>query len=162
MNPHHEKSRSHRILFIALCAPAVERGTPVEWGRMLDQRAREQRNPFPSLQHAVRQLGDACLVEVEKHRLHAQFMTITQRRDHHEQAHRSAWIDWLHGKELEMQQHSPEDYTRFTARRERERAELAADPKPWSRRMLDHFDTDPARLSRLLRPPGFLAVGRRL
>ncbi len=121
-------------------------GTPGEWGRMLGQRAREQRNPFPSLQLAVRQLGDACLVEVEKHRLHVQLMTITQRRDHHEQTHRAAWIDWLHGKEAEMRQHSPEDYARFTAKRERERAELAGDPKPWSQRVLDHFDTDAARL----------------
>jgi len=120
--------------------------SPGEWGRMLGQRAREQRHPYPSLQLAIRQLGDACLVELEKHRLHVQLMTITQRREQHEQTHRSAWIDWLRGKESEMQQLSPEEYARFTAKRESERADLAVDPKPWSRRVLDHFDTDSARL----------------
>ena len=28
-----------------------------------------------------------------------------------------------------------------------DRAELTADPKPWSRRVLEHFDTDSSRLS---------------
>lgn len=121
--------------------------TPGEWGRMLGQRARDQRNPYPSLQLAVRQLGDACLVELEKHRLHVQLTTITQSREHHEQVHRPAWIQWLRGKEVEMLQLSPEKHAHFTTKREHDRAELAADPKPWSRKVLDHFDTDAARLN---------------
>ena len=35
---------------------------------------------------------------------------------------------------------------RFIAQRESERESLAADPKPWSRRVLEHFDTENARL----------------
>ena len=45
-----------------------------------------------------------------------------------------------------MRDTRPEDYQRFTAQRESERDRLAADPKPWSRRVLEHFDTDNARL----------------
>jgi hypothetical protein len=120
--------------------------TPGEWGRVLGQMAREQRNPFPSLQLAIRQLGDAYLVQIEKQRLHTQLSTITQRREQHEQTHRAAWLVWLSEQETGMQRSSPDDYARFTAKRERERAELADDPKPWAKKVLDHFDTNTGQL----------------
>ena len=45
-----------------------------------------------------------------------------------------------------MRTNQPEELARFITQRERDRAELEADPKPWSRRVLEHFDTDIARL----------------
>jgi hypothetical protein len=118
-----------------------------EWGRALGQAAREQRNPFPSLQLAIRQLGDAFLVKVEKQRLHTQLASVTQLREQHEQTHRAAWLAWLTEQESAMQQSLPEEYARFTAKREHERADLTADPKPWSKKALDSFDLESVRLS---------------
>ncbi|MDI1312009.1 hypothetical protein, partial [Prosthecobacter sp.] len=118
-----------------------------EWGRALGQVAREQRNPFPSLQLAIRQLGDAFLVKVEKQRLHTQLASVTQLREQHEQTHRAAWLAWLTEQESAMQQSQPEEYARFIAKREHERADLAADPKPWSKKALDSFDVESVRLS---------------
>ncbi|MFZ2282229.1 MAG: hypothetical protein WAW39_30815 [Prosthecobacter sp.] len=121
--------------------------TPAEWGRVIGQMAREQRNPFPSLQLAIRQLGDGYLVRVEKQRLHTQLVTITERREQHEKTHRTAWLAWLNEQQAEMQRSSPDDYARYTAKRERERVELAADSKPWAKRVLDHFDTETAQIN---------------
>ncbi|GEP44460.1 hypothetical protein BGE01nite_37510 [Brevifollis gellanilyticus] len=121
--------------------------TPGEWGRFLGQLAREQRNPFPSLTLAIRQLGDAYLMQIEKQRLHEQLSSITERRQQHEEMHREAWLHWLAEQEAETRLTSPGEYARFTAKREEDRAELKADPKPWSRRVLEHFDTDSARLN---------------
>ena len=118
-----------------------------EWGRALGLLAREQRNPFPSLQLAIRQLGDAFLVKIEKERLHAQLTATTKARDEHEAAHRPAWIAWLVQQEAEMKTAQAEDYARFIAKRDRERADLAADHTPWSAKLLDNFDTDQARLN---------------
>ncbi len=118
-----------------------------EWGRALGQAAREQRSPFPSLQLAIRQLGDAFLVQIEKQRLHAQLASVTQLREQHEQTHRSAWLAWLAEQESAMQQSQPEEYARFIAKRGQERADLAADPKPWSKKALDGFDVESVRLS---------------
>jgi hypothetical protein len=118
-----------------------------DWGRALGQLAREQRNPFPSLQLAIRQLGDAFLVKIEKQRLHAHLASVTQLREQHEQTHRAAWLVWLTEQERAIQQSQPEEYARFIAKRDHERADLAADPKPWSRKALDSFDAESVRLS---------------
>lgn len=123
-----------------------EEGRASEWGRELGTLAREQRNPFPSLTLAIRQLGDAFLVQREKQRLQGQLASITQRREQHEARFREEWLQWLASREAEMRDMRLEDYARFTAHRESERARLTADPKPWSLRVLDHFDTDSARL----------------
>jgi hypothetical protein len=72
---------------------------------------------------------------------------VTQLREQHEQTHRAAWLTWLVEQESTMREAQPEEYTRFIARRERERADLAADPKPWSKKVLDSFENDSARLS---------------
>jgi hypothetical protein len=124
-----------------------EEGRAAEWGRELGTLARDQRNPFPSLTLAIRQLGDAFLVQREKQRLQVQLTGITQRREEHEQRFREAWLQWLANREAETRMNQPEEQARFIAQRERDRAELEADPKPWSRRVLEHFDTDNARLS---------------
>ena len=117
-----------------------------EWGRALGQLAREQRNPFPSLQLAIRQFGDAFLVNEEKKRLHSQLRATTERRDAHEAKHRPVWIAWLTDREAQMQQSQPDDYARFTAKREGQYQELRSDPRPWSQKVLEHFSTDLARL----------------
>jgi hypothetical protein len=121
--------------------------TPGEWGRTLGHLARDQRNPFPSLTLAIRQLGDTYLVQMEKQRLHGQLASITQQRDQHEQTHRSAWLRWLAEREADMRVTRQDDFAGFIAKRENERADLIADPKPWSRRVLEHFDTNSSRLS---------------
>lgn len=123
-----------------------EEGHAAEWGGELGTLARDQRNPFPSLTLAIRQLGDAFLVQREKQRLQVQLTGITQRREDHEQRFREGWLQWLANREAEMRMNQPEELARFIAQRERDRAELEADPKPWSQRVLEHFDTDNARL----------------
>lgn len=123
-----------------------EEGHAAEWGRELGTLARDQRNPFPSLTLAIRQLGDAFLVQREKQRLQVQLTGITLRREEHEQRFREVWLQWLANREAETRMNQPEELARFIAQRECDRAELEADPKPWSRRVLEHFDTDNARL----------------
>lgn len=118
-----------------------------EWGRALGQLAREQRNPFPSLQLAIRQLGDAFLVKIEKERLHAQLAITTKARDEHEAMHRPKWTAWLTEREAEMKSAQSDDYTRFIAKRDRERADLSASHTPWSTKLLSTFDADSVRLS---------------
>ena len=117
-----------------------------EWGRALGLLAREQRNPFPSLQLAIRQLGDAFLVKLDKERLHAQLAATTRVREEHETTFRPIWVEWLAQQEAELKAAQPEEYARFTAKRERERADLTADRKPWSDKLLERFDIDLARL----------------
>lgn len=118
-----------------------------EWGRELGRLAREQRNPFPSLQLAIRQLGDAFLVTEEKKRLHAQLAATTQRREAHEADHRAVWLAWLKERESTMQQSQPDEYARFTAKRDRQRSDLATERTPWAAKSLELFDTDSARLN---------------
>jgi hypothetical protein len=120
--------------------------TPGDWGHALGHLAREQRNPFPSLTLAIRQLGDAYLVQIEKQRLQGQLSNITKQREQHEQTYRSEWLRWLAEQDADMRVTHQDDYAGFRAKRELERAELTADPKPWSRRALEHFDTESARL----------------
>lgn len=117
-----------------------------EWGRALGQLAREQRNPFPSLQLAIRQLGDAFFVKIEKERLHAQLTATTRARDEHEAIYRPVWMAWLTQQASEMKTTHPDEYARFIAKRDRDRAELAADHTPWSAKLFDIFDTDQVRL----------------
>lgn len=122
------------------------KGTPGEWGRALGETAREQRNPFPSLKLAIRQLGDAYLVRMEKIQLHAKHAASIDARESHEKQYRSAWIAWLAIREQETRRSDPNDYARFTAKRDRERDELAADPKPWARKVMETFETDQSRI----------------
>ena len=113
-----------------------------DWGRALGQLAREQRHPFPSLQLAIRQLGDAFLVKIKKERLHAQLAATTRAREEHESKNRPVWISWLAECGVKMKASQPEDYARFIAKRERDHADLAADHKPWSAKLLDSFDSE--------------------
>lgn len=130
-----------------LALAAKQEARAAEWGRELGLLAREQRNPFPSLTLALRQLGDTFLVQKEKRRLQVQLVGIPERREQHERRFHAAWLKWLAGREVEMRAVRPDDYARFTTERDNERTKLAADSKPWSRRALEHFDTDTARLS---------------
>ncbi len=119
---------------------------PGEWGRRLGQLAREQRSPFPSLQLAIRQLGDGFLVQIEKKKLHRQLTSITQRRDEHEQTHQIDWINWLRREEATLRVSEASRYQDFIAERDRERSELAKRNTPWSKAALEHFDSDASRL----------------
>jgi len=119
---------------------------PGEWGRTLGGMAREQRHPFPSLQLAVRQFGDGLLVSVEKARLHTQLELTVQARETHEATHRPAWLTWLAEQEAETKAAQPEEYARFIAKRERERADLTQNRAPWAPAMRASFDTDSGRL----------------
>lgn len=122
------------------------KGTPGEWGRALGETAREQRNPFPSLKLAIRQLGDAYLVRMEKIQLHAKHAATIEARESHEKQYRPAWIAWLAMREQEMRRSDSSEYARFTAKRDRERDELAADPKPWARKVMETFETAQSRI----------------
>ena len=108
--------------------------------------AREQRNPFPSLQLAIRQLGDAFLVNIEKERLHAQLSATAQSRETHETTFRPVWLEWLARQEAELKFTQPDEYARFLAMRDQQRTVLIGDHKPWSDKLLERFDTDHARL----------------
>jgi len=122
------------------------KGTPGEWGRALGETAREQRNPFPSLKLAIRQLGDAYLVRMEKIQVQAKHAAAIEARESHEKQYRPAWITWLAMREQEMCRSDASEYARFTAKRDRERDELAADPKPWARKVMETFETDQSRI----------------
>ena len=118
----------------------------VEWGRALGQRARDQRHPFPSLQLAIRQFGDAFLVAEETKRLHAQLAATTLRREEHEAHYRQSWLAWLAARETAIQHANPTEYARFVEKRAAQKRELGADGKPWSVKVMQNFDTDSARL----------------
>ncbi len=118
-----------------------------EWGRALGDLARQQRNPFPSLLLAIRQLGDGFLVKVEKERLHAQLAIATQAKEAHESAYRPSWLAWLQSQEAAIKAAQPDEYGRFEAKRGKERTELQADNRPWSVKAFASFDTEAARLS---------------
>ncbi len=122
------------------------KGAPCEWGRTMGQLAREQRNPFPSLKLAIRQLGDAYLVRMEKAQLNKKRVASIEARENHEKHFRPAWIAWLAVREQETRRSDPHEYARFTAKRERERIELAADLKPWAKKVIETFETDQSRI----------------
>jgi hypothetical protein len=121
-----------------------------EAGRALGQLAREQRNPFPSLQLGLRQLGDRLFVRVKAGR---------ERREREAaQATHTARIAqvvpvyeaFLRGEEHRLQTERPTDHARFLAHRAAEREKLVHDPL-WSRspRWLELFDAESRRLSDL-------------
>jgi hypothetical protein len=117
-----------------------------KWGRTFGRLAREQRHPFPSLSLAIRQLGDAFLVQMEKQRLHAQLERTAQAREAHEAQYRPAWLAWLAGQEAELKASQPDDYARFVSKRERDYADLTGSRTPWAAAMLTTFHSEGARL----------------
>ena len=133
------------------CLQAIQPDlTAVDAGRALGQLARQQRNPFPSLQLSLRQLGDRLLVRFQVTRNLAQQETLDRTRLEQERALSARYQAFLRGEEQRLQTEHPEDYARFLSHRFLERAKLAADPL-WSRspRWVELFDAEPRRLSDL-------------
>ena len=126
--------------------------TASEAGRALGKLARNQRNPFPSLQLGLRQLGDRLFVNVKTEREQAARDAAELERDTHSKTLADGYHSFLRGEEQRLQAGQSEDYARFLAHRVVEREKLACDPL-WSLspRWLELFDAEPRRLSDLQR-----------
>jgi hypothetical protein len=130
-----------------------------ESGRALGKLAREQRNPFPSLQLGLRQLGDRLFVRVKVERKQAERETLENERRTILQTLESEYERFLRGEEEQIKSTQPEGYASFLDHRANEREKLARHPL-WSRspRWLELFDADQRRLSdlqRFFRVPDF-------
>ena len=126
--------------------------TASEAGRALGQLARNQRNPFPSLQLGLRQLGDRLFVILKTEREQAARDAAELERDTHSKTLADGYHSFLCGEEQRLQAGQSEDYARFLAHRVGEREKLARDPL-WSLspRWLELFDAESRRLSDLQR-----------
>ena len=126
--------------------------SPAEAGRALGQLAREQRNPFPSLQVAVRQLGDQLLVKFQKRQERLERRTLEAEREAHLATAVPAYQTFLRREEERLREEQPDEYGTFVTGRTEERERLARHPL-WSRspRFLEAFDAESRRLSDLQR-----------
>lgn len=124
-----------------------------EAGRALGKLAREQRNPFPSLQLGLRQLGDRLFVRVKVEREKAVREAQELERQAHVKTLASDYEGFLRGEEQRLQTGQPEDYAGFLAHRSAERETIIRSNSIWSRspRWLELFDSEPRRLSDLQR-----------
>ncbi len=117
-----------------------------EWARALGKLAREQRNPFPSLQLAIRQLGDSLLVRMDLDAKAARQSAAEARWTAHEVKFVPAWLAWLAAEEERLRREQPDEYARFIEKRERLRRDLTESRNPWSAKQLASFDTAESRL----------------
>lgn len=126
--------------------------SPSDAGRALGQLARGQRNPFPSLQVAIRQLGDQLLVQVQKGQQRRERQTLETERQEHLAVAIPAYEAFLRREEAKLREGRPDEYTAFVTARAEERERMARHPL-WSRsaRFLDSFDSESHRLSDLQR-----------
>ena len=124
--------------------------TAAEAGRKLGNFARSQRNPFPSLQLALRQLGDRLFVRITSERAEADHVIAEQSRQQRLERLTTGYEDFLRGEEHRLQSTEPDDYARFLAHRAVEREKIINDPL-WSRspRWLALYDAEARRLSDL-------------
>ena len=122
-----------------------------ESGRALGKLAREQRNPFPSLQLGLRQLGDRLFVRVKTERERAALETLELECQAKTKTLAASYEAFLRGEEHRLQAGQPDDYARFLAHRNAERETLTHSNSVWSRspRWLELFDAEPRRLSDL-------------
>ena len=119
-----------------------------EAGRALGKMAREQRNPFPSLQLGLRQLGDRLFVRVKSERDQTAREAREREREERLQTLTIGYETFLRGEEQRFQVGQPHDYADFLAHRVGEREKLTRDPL-WSRspRWLELFDAESRRLN---------------
>ncbi len=138
--------------FMHRLVPAYPDLTASEAGRALGKLARNQRNPFPSLQLGLRQLGDRLFVAVKAEHERVAREVQELEREAHSKTLADGYHSFLCGEEQRLQARQPEDYARFLAHRVGEREKLARDPL-WSLspRWLELFDAEPRRLSDLQR-----------
>ena len=133
---------------LAAVSPEV---STIEVGRALGKLAREQRNPFPSFQLGLRQLGDRLFVRVKVEREKAARETLDLERQAGAKTLAANYEAFLRGEERRLQAGQPDDYARFLAHRNAERETLTHSNSVWSRspRWLELFDAEPRRLSDL-------------
>lgn len=126
--------------------------SPAETGRALGHMARGQRNPFPSLQVAIRQLGDQLLVMLQNGQKRLERQTLEAEREAHLATAVPAYQAFLRREEERLQEKQPDEYGAFVTGRAEERERLARHPL-WSRssRFLETFDAESRRLSDLQR-----------
>ena len=130
---------------LAAVSPDV---SAIEVGRALGKLAREQRNPFPSLQLGLRQLGDQLFVRVKTERERAAREALELERQADAKTLAASYEAFLRGEEQRLQAGRPDDYARFLAQRVAERETLIHSNSVWSRspRWLELFDAEPRRL----------------
>lgn len=116
-------------------------------GRALGQLAREQRNPFPSLQLGLRQLGDRLFVKMHLDRKRQDREAAESARAAHLARITPAYEAFLRREEHRIQTELSDDYARFLAHRVTEREKLLHNPM-WSvsPRWLEMFDAESGRL----------------
>lgn len=118
-----------------------------DWARALGSLARAQRNPFPSLQLAIRQLGDTLLAEIERDARAAATADAEARRAAREESLRPIWQAWLAAEVERIRREQPAAFAQFTAQREEHRRKLIASPHPWDRKALSTFDAESSQLA---------------
>jgi hypothetical protein len=120
--------------------------------------AREQRNPIPSFQVALRQVGDSlCATAEETLRRRRSIDREVAKVEHRNQA-MPRYLEFLRGLERKIRTEQPDEYARFEATRAAERARLQRDEFAWRSKILDEFDGPTHRLSMLqkfFQLPGF-------
>ena len=119
-----------------------------ETGRALGKLAREQRNPFPSLQLGLRQLGDRLFVRAKVGREKVKRESQELEHQANIEALEARYMGFVRREEQRIQDERPEDYAGFLTHRVAERGKLIRGPL-WSRspRWLELFDSEPRRLS---------------
>lgn len=118
-----------------------------DWASALAGLARGQRSPFPSLQLAIRQLGDKLLSEIERDRRAAAAAEAEARRAAREESLRPIWRAWLEAELERIRREQPEALVQFTTQREEQRRRLSASPHPWDRKAASLFDTESSQLT---------------
>ena len=128
------------------------------WGRELGRMAREQRNPIPSFQVALRQVGDSLCAAAEESLRHRRLINQEIAKVEHRNQAMPRYLAFLRGLEWKLRADQPDDYARFEAKRGTERARLQRELLAWRSKLLDEFDREAHRLSDLqkfFQLPGF-------
>jgi hypothetical protein len=157
-----EPTSSECALAVPLTQRLLQAGAKPEalphWGRELGRMAREQRNPIPSFQVALRQVGDSlCAAAEETLRRRRSIDREVAKVEHRNQA-MPRYLEFLRGLERKIRTEQPDEYARFEAKRAAERARLQRDEFAWRSKILDEFDGATHRLSMLqkfFQLPGF-------
>ncbi|MEI6534974.1 MAG: hypothetical protein WCN98_06515 [Verrucomicrobiaceae bacterium] len=121
------------------------------WGRELGSLAREQRNPIPSFNLALRQFGDRLLADAQRQGVERNRTAVEAARTAHQERFASDYVEFLKRIESDLRASQPEDFARFLAKRASERQRLAAERTSWAASLLTDHDTERAYLRDLQR-----------
>jgi hypothetical protein len=128
------------------------------WGRELGRMARDQRNPIPSFQVALRQVGDnLCATALESLRRRRVIDREFARVEHQNKA-MPRYLAFLRAWEKKIRSVQPDEYARFEAKRAAQRTRLQKELFAWRSKLLAEFETDHIRLSefqKFFQLPGF-------